>query len=63
MLFGVRFVAFIYLTGIYLWTLASMPSLATNLIFLTMIGYLMAWLYFAVTLQHHFLGTSKKLSL
>jgi hypothetical protein len=63
MLFGVRFIAFIYLTGIYVWALASMPSLTTNVIFLTMIGYLMTWLYFAVTLQHHILGKYKKLSL
>lgn len=50
-LLGIRIVAFVYLTGIYIWALVDMPTLNTNLIFLTMLGYTATWLYFGLSLQ------------
>ena len=54
LLLTIRVVAYLYLTFIYLWTLVQMPTFNTNIIYLTMVGYLLTWLYFGLTLQHYF---------
>jgi hypothetical protein len=48
----VRVVALLYLSFIYMATLIEMPSFNTNIIYLTMIGYSLSWLYFMLCLQH-----------
>jgi hypothetical protein len=54
-LLGIRVVAFIYMSMVYVWTLLQMPSFNTNIIYLTMVGYTLSWLYFGLTIQHYFL--------
>jgi hypothetical protein len=56
-----RIVAFIYLTGIYVWALSTdTPSFAINIIYLTMVGYLASWLYFGIAVQHQLFMSSKQ---
>lgn len=52
-LFLIRLGCFIYLTTIYIWTLNDMGSFLTNIIYLTMQGYLITWLYFSLVIQDY----------
>ena len=53
-LFYFRLFAFILLTAIYIWTIAVIQqSLMENIMYLTMIGYLLSWLYFGLVLQDY----------
>ena len=54
-LFYIRLVSFVYLSAIYIWTLVEMKGILTNFIYLTLQGYFLAWLYFALTMQDHLL--------
>jgi hypothetical protein len=60
-LFYFRLFAFILLTAIYVWTIAVIQqSLMENIMYLTMIGYLLSWLYFGLTLQDYCLNFGGK---
>lgn len=56
-LLTVRIIALLYLSAIYAGTLYEMPTLNTNIIYLTMIGYTLTWLYFMLSLQHYLFKT------
>jgi uncharacterized membrane protein len=49
----VRLGCFIYLLCVYLWALAFMPNAIENFIYLTMQGYFLAWVYFALALEDY----------
>lgn len=52
-LFYVRLFSFIYLTAIYLWSFTSTPTILYNVIYLTMQGYFLTWLYFLLVMQDY----------
>jgi len=49
----VRLGCLIYLTGVYIWALAFMPNAIENLIYLTMNGYFLTWVFFALSLEDY----------
>ena len=55
-LFYIRLFSGIYLTGIYLWSNTTMPTLLDNVIYLTMQGYFITWLYFILILQDYLIN-------
>jgi hypothetical protein len=56
-LLGIRLIAFVYLTIIYLWSLFQIiKSVNTNIIFLTMLGFTGSWLYFGFTTLDYFVN-------
>lgn len=60
-LFYFRLFAFIFLTSIYVWTIAALQqSLMENIMYLTMIGYSLSWLYFGLSLQDYCLNFGGK---
>lgn len=48
-----RLGCFIYLTGIYIWALVMMPNAIDNFIYLTMQGYFLTWVFFALALEDY----------
>lgn len=52
-LHGFRIFALTYLSVIYFWALSLFKSALGNIIYLTMIGYFLAWLYFLLVLQDY----------
>lgn len=55
-LFYVRLGSLLYLTGIYLWTITLSNSLMVNIIYLTMQGYFLTWLYFVAVMQDYMIN-------
>lgn len=49
----VRLGCFLYLTGVYIWALAFMNNAIENIIYLTMEGYFLTWVYFALALEDY----------
>lgn len=49
----IRLGCLVYLTGIYLWTLWFMPNAIENIIYLTMQGYFLTWVFFALALEDY----------
>lgn len=54
-LFKARLISFLYISAIYLWVLWDMASITTNFIYLTLHGYFMTWLFYALVLQDYWL--------
>lgn len=55
-LFYIRLISFLYLTGIYIWAFTLTNSFLNNIIYLTMQGYFFTWLYFLLTLQDYMIN-------
>lgn len=55
-LFYFRVFALIYLTFIYIWSIAISTSAMTNFIYLTMQGYYLTWLFFLLTIQDYMIN-------
>ena len=54
-LLGIRTIAFVYISVIYLWSLLQLiKSLNTLVIYLTMVGFMCTWLYFALCTLDYF---------
>lgn len=56
----IRLGCFLYLTAIYLWAIIRMRSYLDNIIYLTMIGYFITWLYFGLTMQRYLMDVMNR---
>lgn len=52
----IRIIALIYLTAIYVWSITTTQSALNNIIYLTMQGYFLTWLYFLLIIQDYFIN-------
>lgn len=55
-LFYFRIFALLYLTAIYIWSITTTASALNNIIYLTMQGYYLTWLYFFLVLQDYMIN-------
>lgn len=55
-LFYIRLGSLIYISGVYLWSFTLIDSLLVNIIYLTMQGYFLTWLYFLATMQDYMIN-------
>lgn len=55
-LFYIRIFSLLYLTAIYIWSITTTVSALNNIIYLTMQGYYLTWLYFFLVMQDYLIN-------